>query len=57
MQNLKNTTSEYNKKERLTDLERTNQWLPVDRGEREGRRGKIGVGEQEARTVYKINKL
>ena len=57
MQNLKNTTSEYSKKERLTDLERTKQWLPVERGEREGRRGKIGVGEQEAQTMYKINQL
>ena len=36
-------TSEYNKKETDSQIQRTNQWLPVGRGN--GRSGKIGVGE------------
>ena len=51
MWNLKNTTSEYNKKEADSQIQRTNQWLPV---EREGR-GNTEVEEWEVQTTgYKI---
>ena len=45
------------KQNRLTDIENK---LVVTSGEREGGRGKIGVGEEEVQTIdtmYKINKL
>ena len=42
MWNLKNIINEYNKTKRLTDIENK---LVVTSGEREGGRGKIGVGD------------
>ena len=48
-------TSEYNKRNRLTDIENK---LVFISGEREVGRGKIGVGDEEVQTtMYKINKL
>ena len=48
-------TSEYNKRNRLTDIENK---LVFISGEREVGRGKIGVGDEEVQTtMYKTNKL
>ena len=44
MCDLKSKTSEYNKKETDTWIQRTNECLPVGRG-KEGGRGKIGIGD------------
>ena len=46
-------TSEYNKKEADTDIEKK---LVITSGEREGGRGNIRAGEKEVQTImYKIN--
>ena len=50
MWNLKiQQTSEYNIKEADSQIQRTNQWLPV--AGVEGERGNIGVREWEAQTI------
>ena len=48
--------SEYNKKETDSQIQTTNQWTPVGRGERRGAR--LGVENKEVLTItYKMKKL
>ena len=54
MWNLSNTTNPVNKAKKLTQIWRTNSWLPV--GKREGERGNIRLGNEELQTVkFKIS--
>ena len=53
MWKIKNTqTSEYNKKETDSQIQKTNQWLPVGRGERQHRGRKL-----RGTNYYAQNKL